>query len=176
MSKLQNKKAQMKLSFGMIFSIILIIVFLGFAIYAITLFLGVVDSTKIGKFSDDLRGDVNKVWKSSQASQEVEYSLPGRIEKVCFVDYSSEPKSTGDTSLGNESLYNRLKQVYYGEESLFFYPLGSGKGLDALIIEHINIKKITKDENPFCIDVEKEKVKMTLKKDYNETLVTITGQ
>ncbi len=83
---LQTKKAQMKLSFGMIFSIILIIIFIAFAFYAILKFLDLQDSIKTAQFSDDLQYDINKMWKSSQGSQPREYLLPSKIKSVCFVE------------------------------------------------------------------------------------------
>ncbi len=50
----------MKLSFGMIFSIILIIVFLSFAFYAIKIFLNMQTTMQVGKFVEELRNDVDK--------------------------------------------------------------------------------------------------------------------
>jgi hypothetical protein len=164
----KSKAGQLKLSFGMIFSIILIIIFLSFAFYAIGKFLSISNSVKAGKFSDDFQSDVNKIWKSSQASQEFEYILPSKTEEICFIDYSSD-------SRGNEIIYDNLRVLYYEKENLFFYPIGSSGGTNALEIEHLNIEKITENENPFCIDTEEGKVKMTLKKNYDETLVNISG-
>ena len=57
-----DKSGQMKISFGMIFSIILIIAFLGFAIYAIMTLLEIIDNAKIAKFVEDLQGDVDKMY------------------------------------------------------------------------------------------------------------------
>ena len=71
----KRKKAQIKLSFGMIFSIILIIVFLAFAFYAIKVFLGIQNTAQIGKFISDLKSDVDRVWKSTESSEEKEYNL-----------------------------------------------------------------------------------------------------
>ena len=64
-----NKRGQMKLSFCMIFSIILILAFLAFTVYAIRKFLGIQTSVQIGKFGDDLQTDVDKMWRGSQGSE-----------------------------------------------------------------------------------------------------------
>ena len=87
----KSKKAQMKISFGIIFSIILIIAFIAFAVYAIILIVDVGDEGKIGIFLDSLQKDVNRLWKSSHASQVFTYDLPSEVEKVCFVqnDYKN---------------------------------------------------------------------------------------
>ena len=157
----------MKLSFGMIFSIILIIVFMIFSFYAIQKFLGMQKAIQIGQFVDGLKSNVDKMWNAPKGSDEFEYFLPKKIESVCFVDYSSPKKGV------NQELYQELKQFYYEYENLFFYPGGSAEGLNAVEIEHIDIEKITAKENPFCIENIKGKVKMTLKKDYGEALVMV---
>lgn len=136
---------QMKLSFGMIFSIIMIIVFVGFAFYAIKTFLGLQDSTEIGTFIGDLQSEINKAWKSEQVSQEKEYSLPSEIESVCFVDDEYE------------NLFFRSDEFFEG-----------GK------INYIDILKTTATENPFCIENKDGKIKIRLEKDFGEAMVTIT--
>ena len=163
------KRSQMKLSFGMIFSIILIVAFISFAFYAIQKFLEIQRVAQIGQFVDSLQKDVDKMWRSSQGSQAEEYFLPSRIDYVCFVDYSLPGR--GD----NKELYKKLKQVFYEFENLIFYTVGSAEGLDAVVIKNIDIEKITEDENPFCIENSKGKVRMTIKKDWGDALVTITN-
>ena len=157
----------MKLSFGMIFSIILIIIFISFAFYAIQKFLGIQDAVKVGQFADGLKSDIYKMWNANQGSQKIEYFLPKKIEYVCFVDYSSPKKGV------NQEFYMELKQLYYEYENLIFYPVGSAEAINAIEIKHIDIEKITEKENPFCVENIKGKVKMTIKKDYGESLVMV---
>ena len=76
----------MKLSFGMIFSIILIVIFIAFAIYGVKRFLGMQDTVQVEKFKADLQNDIDKIWKANQGSQEREYFVPKKIYEVCFVD------------------------------------------------------------------------------------------
>jgi hypothetical protein len=169
MKRLKNKfrLGQMKLSFGMIFSIILMILFVAFAFYAIDKFLSMSDAVKIGKFSDSLQSDIDKIWKAPQASQKFEYDLPKKIKKICLIDYSSGNKG------GNSDIYEELEHMYYENENLFFYPVGSSEGIDVLVLKHINLEKITETKNPFCIESSKGKVELTLKKNYDEILVRI---
>ena len=165
--KKRGKRAQMKLSFGVIFSIILIVVFLFFGFYVIGKFIDTKNSIEIGRFTDGLQTDVDKMWKSSQGSQEAEYSLPKKIKKLCFVDYFS-------SGIGADAeFYKELRQFYYEDENLFFYPVGSGGGLDSKKIQKIDIKKITQDENPFCIKNDDGKIQMIIKKDFDSGLVEI---
>jgi|TARA_B100001964_G_C14079625_1_gene529646 hypothetical protein len=161
------KRGQMKLSFGMIFSIILIIIFIAFAFYAISKFLDIGNTAQVARFTNSLQTDIDKVWRGSQASQEQEYFLPSGIEFICFIDYNSDKRGTKDL------IYNELEQTYYESENLFFYPLGSAQGLNAKEVKHIDIEKTTEEDNPLCIEKIKGKVKMRLEKDFGEALVSI---
>ena len=145
MNNLKNKLGQMKMSFGMIFSIILIIIFLAIAFYGIKMFLGMQQDMQIKQFENDLQGHVDKMWKSTKGSQEQEYVLPKKIKQVCFEDE--------------------------GDENLFY---DSNDFIEPAKINHINITKIIGNENSYCIKNTDGKIKLTIKKDYGELLVVIT--
>jgi len=162
-----KKRGQMRLSFGMIFSIFLIVVFLAFAIFAIQKFLGLQSSVQVAKFVDDLQSDIDKMWRGSQGSIEKEYNLPKEMVHVCFTDYGSNKKGE------HNNIYDTLRQTYFENENLFFDPIGSGQGLDSLEINHINLQKTTESENPFCLEKINGKIKLTIKKDFGESLVMI---
>lgn len=160
----------MKLSFGMIFSIILIIFFVAFAFFAINKFVGIQKSIEVGQFSDELESVVNKMWQGSQGSQALELRLPKKIQLVCFGDYRIEAEARGQ----NEDLFDDLTIAFYENENLIFYPIGSGEGLDAINVEHLDIEKMTERDNPLCFKNEDGKVKMVVKKEFEEALVTIS--
>ncbi|MFH1326732.1 MAG: hypothetical protein ABIH59_01230 [archaeon] len=145
-----KKRGQMKLSFGMIFSIILIIAFLVFAFYAIRMFLGVTDSAKIVKFRENLQEDIDDLWKGTKGSQRIGYELPGKIEKVCFKDPERDY-----------------------EYNLIFEPEDSVGGVEPININNIDIDKITEDENPYCIENKNRKINILLKKDFGDELVIL---
>ena len=161
-----SKRGQMNLSFGMIFSIILIIVFISFAFFAIKKFISLSESVQIEKFANDLQNDIDKAWKGSQSSQTREYFLPSKIKYLCLIDYSK--KSVGK----NSQFYDELRNVYLETENLFFYPIGSAEGLNSKEIKHIDLEKTTATQNPLCFE-NKENIKIFLKKEYGEALVTI---
>ena len=142
-----DKKGQMKLSFGMIFSIFLIILFIAFAIYAITKFINLQKTIQIESFSNDLQKDIDSMWTSPKGSQEKTYSLPKKIEAVCFT---------------NDEFGNLMfrSSNFIGREN----------------IEHIDISTITASEEPYCIPTINGKVKLIIFKDFGEDLVTITRQ
>jgi hypothetical protein len=145
---MRNYKGQMQVAFGTIFSIILIIIFIAFAIYAITKFLDMSKFAKVEAFKDSFQKDIDKMWKSTQGSQVVEYYLPNKIELVCFVD-------------------NDLENIYFVPDDF--------KGG---VLENIDFAKTLSGSKTtpktFCINSVNGKISMTIKKAYNEELVTIT--
>lgn len=161
-----QRRGAMELSFGMIFSIILIIFFLAFAFFGIRTFLGIQDSAKTTKFLNDFQSDVEKVWKSSQSSQEKEYFLPKDKSEVCFADFDSSARGS------KAGIYSELKRADYGRENLVFYPVIFGES-ESAEIRYVDLATITENENPFCIQNIEGKVKIRLTKDFNDALVKI---
>jgi len=161
-----KNRAQMQLSFGMIFSVILIVVFLVFAFYGIKVFLKFQNNAKAGKFYDNFQSDVERIWRSSQSSEQQEYVVPSGVEFVCFVDFSSD--ATGESS----GFYTELKRTDYGSENVAFYPV-KFTGFESGEITHIDIEESTAEDNPLCIGARNGRVSLALKKDFGEALVTI---
>ena len=139
------KRGQFEMSFGMIFSIILIIIFIAFAFYAIIKFLDLQDTIKISQFENNLQSDINKVWQSPEGSQNVEYLLPTKITSVCFQ---------------NDSFQNLI--------------FNSNNIIPGTNINNIDIIKIIGTNKQLCITNVDGKVDMVIKKDYGDALVTIT--
>lgn len=139
-----KKRGQLNLSFGMIFSIILIIVFIAFGFYAITKFIDLQKTIQIQSFLNNFQNDVDNMWKSPGGSQPVTYPLPTKISSVCF---------------SNDEFQN-LKFT-------------SNEIIQGKNIENLNIANITAIENPYCIPNIKGKISLTLAKDFGETLVRV---
>ena len=157
----------MELSFGMIFSIILIIAFISFAGYVTVKFLNFQSDVKIKQFQQSLQSSVNDIWLSEQGKNTIGYPLPTSVERVCFFDKDSDGKGK------DEALYN----LFFGlsvKENLMFYPEGSGEGESGIKIDNLDLKNTTAAENPLCIDNKDGKVTMTLKMDYGEKLVKVS--
>ncbi len=161
-----KNKAQIKLSFGMIFSIILIITFLSFGFWVIYKFVGLMNEVKSADFVNDLQTDIDRIWKSSFGSNPGEYSVPAGVKKVCFIDFFNAGKGK------DKNLYNELNMVNNGDENMVFYPTESS-GISAFEIKHLDIANITSNENPYCIDVKKGKVQILLKISSGESLVRV---
>ncbi len=144
MNNKRGKRGALELSFGMIFSIILIIFFIAAAIYAITKFLDFQNTIKIEKFGSDLQADVDNLWKSTQGSYAREYNLPSKIQAVCFTDDEFENMQFVSTNI-----------------------------IRGKMIAHLDITATLGGRDSLCFDNIQGKVSMTLKKDYGENLVTI---
>ena len=157
----------MKLSFGMIFSIILIIMFLSFSFFGIKKFMDLGNSAQNAKLKDSIQSDVNKIWQGIQGSQTVEYFVPSKTDALCFVDFSQGMIGS------SQSVYDELERAFYGAKNLFTYPADLG-ATGSFEIKHIDLDKITQSQNPFCFEKENGKIKMVLKKNFGESLVTIT--
>lgn len=139
-----NKKAQMNISFGMIFSIILIVIFIAFAFYVIQKFLGLQESILNEKFVSDLQNDVNSAWRASQSSREISYHVDRNVIEVCF----------------------RESETY----NLF---IETKKGILRKNIDNLDMEKIIGNEGEFCIPSSDRKIQMIIEKDFGDTLVTI---
>ncbi len=158
----------MKMSFGMIFSIILIIIFLAFGFYVIKGFFNLSNSALAGKFVTDLQSNVNSIWKGSyEASQQYNYTLPDSIQYVCFIDLSSGER--GQYS----SMYSDLQlSASSTTDNMIFYPRGSLSRASAMI-NHLNTTTMA-TENPYCIKASNGQISLTLMMNNGESSVRIT--
>jgi hypothetical protein len=138
-----KKRGSIELSFGMIFSIILVIVFIAVAIYGIKKFLDFQNDLKISQFKDNLQKDIDDIWRSSEGSYPGKYSLPSKVVSVCFTD-----------------------DAY---QNLVFNP----DNIAGTMINHIDIAKTLGGQSSVCFDNTNGEVDMQLGKNYGESLVTI---
>ena len=160
---IRNKYGQMQISFSMIFSIILIIAFIGVAIYAIVVILNLKKCGQIGIFKEDLQEKINKMWSSSGGSDLFESNLPKGIEEVCFIDRSRPSTEHEDSD-----------RFLAGEDNFFFFPLEeSCEGSRTFEIQHIDIEEITSMRNPYCVE-NNGNVEIELEKGVNDVLVTLS--
>lgn len=156
-----NKRGQQTTSmpFGMIFSIILIAVFLVVAITVGKSFLGVQDSVVVGQFYENLQKKVDSVYQSP-GKTDFEIILPSKIKKVCFANLSA--------TITNQRDYDEIPNKY-SNSNLFLIP--AVEDSSSKTINHLDIKNITKNYNPYCVGTDK---KLEIKKDYYDTAVLIT--
>lgn len=142
----RGQRAQMQLSFGMIFTIILIAIFIAFAVYGIKTFLASQQTIQLNQFVSALQKDVNEAYGSTLSNRTESYTIPKSIEQVCF-------ESSGSNNL-----------FLIGESSYF-----------QKTIKNIDIAKIVEQQkdNKLCIDVKSGKISLVIEKRFGESLVII---
>jgi len=153
---MKKKRGEMQLSFGMIFSIILIIAFIAFAFYGIQKFLVFQQQAKYNQFLDQIQTDVDKIWKSSQGSQELSYTLPSSIKKVCILEPCKGLGYFCRNSQDNLAFPDNKKkfQSYY--------------------LSYLDIDSSLSGKKELCVDVVDSKIKLILSKTFNDSLVKIS--
>ncbi len=167
----KNKKGQqiLGLSFGVIFSIILIVFFIFIAIIVINSFLKAQGCAKVGLFIDDLEADVKKSWNSQTDSHVFKGLLPSGIMYVCFADLSKSFIG----NINNDEIWRSIS-LYEGKNAnMFFYPTGESCEMPYKNIEHLDIEDITMFENPYCIAVDRGRINIKVGKKLNNRFVGI---
>ncbi len=152
----KNKKGQegpMGMSFGVIFAIFLIIIFIGATFFGIRQFFKISKCTQIGNFYDSLQREVDKVfYASSVENKEFKINLPSEIEKVCFANLSS--------TITNREDYEEIADFEFEDANVFLIPYNSACNIPYKKINRIKIDEIIKSKNPYCVYAE-ENLKFT---------------
>lgn len=173
-----KKKGAMELSFGMIFSVILIVIFLALAFYAINKVLSTQKFVKINTSVKSFQDDINEMYKNSGGNYEQagEYTFPSSRDKFCFIDYECGATSGRGCirGRGSATIYDEMEKRYDEGENLFFYPEKSSEGVYSVTIKNINLNEITKVTNPYCIDSIDGKLIVTLKRVEGSSLVIVS--
>ena len=129
----------------MIFSIFLIIIFIGTALTVIFVFLDFSSSADIGQFYVDFQSEVDRAWRSSQTSKSFSLDLDKDITMVCFANLSAP--ITGD-----DAVYREIQQYEFESYNMFMFPPSAAGDLDVKTIEHIDLARITEFDNPKCFE------------------------
>ncbi len=135
------------MSFGMIFTIILIIVFIVAAFFAIRYFLNFQKQVEINQFNQNVQEEITNMYKSQYGEKAINLRVPSKAEKICFRKILSKVEMTIHFS-------NLLPEI--------------------VSLEHVDIEKTFLESEEFCKEVADEKVKFALTKEYGEILVSIS--
>ncbi len=161
------KKSQFQIGFGMIFSIILIVMFLVVAFIAIKAFLGTKCSVEQGIFIKDLQDEIDLIWKGAGASEIFKGEIfECEISHVCFFNLN------GNYEENNPKVKDF--KIFTGENenhNLYFYPRSKAK-LGSALIKHVNMTELS--ENPKCYQMQNNEFQIKLEKNLNEGLVRIS--
>ena len=163
MKKIGDKKAQgvFGMPFVVIFSIILIVVFLAVAIYVIIHLVDIGECSKVKLFIEDFETDVKNSWLAEKGSTRTFSSiLPSYIKHVCFADLTKD----ADAASEFKDIHNELKEDGDDTDNMFFYPTGKSC-IASVKIQHIDPH--LEENNPNCIPVVNGKVEIKLEKEEN---------
>lgn len=134
------------MSFGVLFSIILIIVFIIAAWVIIKAFMGTGKCANIGMFIRDFEEHTDNVYKSAEAlspGADFESSLDSDIEFLCFVDMNSPGKGSHADKMDEMG-------VYGNNINLFFWPPGAACNIEGREIPHLDLSQLLEKSNPYC--------------------------
>lgn len=158
-----KKRGVFEISFGMIFSIIIIIAIISVAFYVLTKFMGVSKCTQVGLFYDDLKTYTEKAWQAQIHKDTFTGSLPSSIKLVCFGNFTQSPQSK------YSAVFNDLQEHQGRDKNVFLYPIPQecDFSLSALKLAHV------KTSNFFCVPVKNNKMQISSEKGEFDSLVTL---
>jgi len=162
------KKGQFQIGFSMIFSIILIVVFLVVAFIAIRAFLGTQCDTEQGLFLKDLQKEIDRLWKGAGGEYVFKEKISScKLEYVCFWDYESE--SFGDYERFTTNFLR--KSTDKGPNNIYFYKR-EDSGIKSSTVYNINMSNFR--NNPECFRKVEDEFQIKLNKNLNEALVRVS--
>lgn len=179
MSKTKRGQTVFGLSYGVIFSIIIIVFIVAVAFFAIKHFLGLNRCTQIGFFYDNLEDEVQRAWTSGRYGDVYVGKLPksgifkSEIDKVCFGRLSLPP------SEGFANIHEELSDyvVDLNSHNVFLYP--TENACDGELFAY-NLKcgqsdcLTTEQSEFFCKDVEDDgNVEISLRKEITDSQVKV---
>jgi hypothetical protein len=166
MRKIFNKRGDgaVGMSFGWMFSLLLIIFFILAAIYGIRFFLDMSQCSQVGLFYDELKDNVADAYKSPSSDFEMKINIPG-VKQICFANLS-------DKISGSLSAYEEINLYEIYDANVFLIPSSKACDMPYNKIPYLNISKITASKNPLCFDIS-DGGKIKIVKNFGERGVTI---
>jgi hypothetical protein len=153
----------MGMPFGMIFAIFLIIVFVVIAFIAMGGFLDIGRASSVGLFYDEFQEAVDEAWSGQSGEFDFKIDLPDAITELCFANLS-------DVITNKDLTYKEILNYDVYEANTFLAPPEAAEGMQWKLINHLDIAKITSQENPYCIPVKKT---LRIKKGFYDKLVMV---
>ncbi len=151
------------MSFGMIFAIFLIVIFVAIAFIAIKHFLSIGKVATVGMFYDDLQDAVDDAWNGQSSSSEFSIKLPSEIKQVCFANLSAP--------ITNGLAYEEIEIYELQDANTFLVPPGEVREIAPWkLTKHLDIASMTEEKNPYCVDATE---KIIIKKGFYDKFVSI---
>lgn len=166
------KRGSIEISFGMIFSIIIIIALIGVAVYAITIFLDFSGTAEVGLFYEEFQNSVDSVWSSATTNRVFTFSLPRGINYVCFGSIAN------NIDAGRYSnVFTDLRRASSGfqqqNNNVFLYPPKKADDLAFYKIDKIDTSGLGEFD---CFSASSGNVKIKLSKGEFDSLVKVSHE
>jgi len=170
MIKLKNKKGDgvFGMSFTMIFSIILIVVFILVAFMGIRSFLNFQKAAQLNMLANDLQRDIDEAWNAGESSTIFKGNLPAGVEYICFINWNN---STFNSNAIEKNIFQeiRLKGIT-ASDNFYIYAPNKNYALKSKQIKHIDLNT----KNPNCMKVINNKVSIKITKTFDNPLVVVS--
>ncbi|MBI2631530.1 hypothetical protein HYW75_00825 [Candidatus Pacearchaeota archaeon] len=164
MKKRSDITGQFQLSFGMIFSIMIIIATLAIAGYVTIKFLNLENNISCKLFFDDLQKKIDKAWYEDFSSSTYSNKVPRGIDKICFGNSTQKAQNEGDQKILDEIEFYAKK-----DSNLLFYPLNGCKQDEFTFqIKHVKI------DGFFCSESKSGNINIKLNKGISDALVKLS--
>lgn len=163
------KRGSIEISFGMIFSIIIIIALIGVAVYAITAFLDFSGSAQMGLFYQEFQDSVNNVWSSATTNRVFTFTVANSIDFVCFGNIAGNIDA-GQYNVQLNKLREGSSSFQQQNTNTFLYPPDKAGDLAFKKIDKIDTTTLDDFD---CFEVESGKVRIRLFKGEFDSLVKI---
>lgn len=164
------KKGQVQISFGMIFSILIIIATIAIAFYVIKVFLGEKNCIDAGLLYDGVDKKVEEAWRSSIMSDVLTLDAPSGVKAVCFGNLSASGGTTTTADAERREELRGSATNLNANANMYLYPSNSGCGGSYPFhnVNHMNINGF------FCVDAVNGKITIKIKKEVFDPLVTLS--
>lgn len=161
-----NKKGDISLSFGMIFSIIIIAATVAIAFYIIVNFLNFGKCANTGLLFNDFKDRIARAWGEDFTRDTFNGSVSSGVSYVCFGGIGQGTENANDEKIRLE-ISKKGSQIT--QNNMFTYPLGSAcSDLFAATVEHM------KTDSFFCTKVVNGKFGIKINKEEADALVTVS--
>jgi hypothetical protein len=163
-TKFLSKKAEgvFGMSFGMIFTIILIVFFFSAAFIGIRAFLNFQTQAEIGLFFQDFQEKIDEAWNSQSSSYTFNTTLPSGIKYICLINVSAPTKNAANIE---KEIFTYVKRGYTDPQKNFYlYSPDKDYGMNWAGIKHIQMA----ESNPQCIPVEDGFVSIKIERNFED--------
>lgn len=167
-----GRKGAIEISFGMIFSIIIIVAIVGVATYAIVYFLDLGKATEMSLFHQKFQETIDDVWSASITDKVVSFTLPAGIELVCFGDLSS---NSWDINYEDErrNLIRYASNYDKQNTNRFIYPIEKAGDFAYKKVDKIDLSELGTGTDFECFETRNREIRVRLEKDTFDSLVKV---